>query len=155
MRTCVLKIVLYCFAIFRCSHSIRQLVTSSLSQSLVVSLLLPRMDYSSVSFTGLPRQNTICHDRCCMFDFCSLEIRPRRSSVTWPSLVAGHAVLAFRCQHGLASSYIWMQLHWVSNDESWRRLMLLIFTLQRTKALKAILQSKKYIYQDFAIYTVT
>jgi len=46
MQTYVVKTISNSFAIFRRIHSIRQLVTSSVLKSLIVSLILPRMDLS-------------------------------------------------------------------------------------------------------------
>ena len=45
MRTHVVNTVSSCFAILRCIRSIRRSVSSSVLKSLVVSLVLPRMDY--------------------------------------------------------------------------------------------------------------
>jgi len=48
------KTVSSCFAVLRRIRSIRRLVTKSVLQSLVASMVLTRLDYGSVTVAGLP-----------------------------------------------------------------------------------------------------
>jgi len=54
MQTHVQRSVTGCFAVLHQLHSIRRFVPSSLYQSLVVSLVLSRLDYGNVTVAGLP-----------------------------------------------------------------------------------------------------
>jgi hypothetical protein len=56
MRSHVAKTVSSCFAVLRRIRSIRRSVTRPVLQSLVVSLVLTRLDYGSATLAGLPRQ---------------------------------------------------------------------------------------------------
>ena len=54
MRTHVSKTVSSCFAVLRQLRSIRRSVSPAVLQSLVVSLVLSRMDYGNATLAGLP-----------------------------------------------------------------------------------------------------
>ena len=83
MRTHVVKTVSSCFTILRRIRSIRRSVTSSVLKSLVVLLVLPRMDYGSATLTGLVRhlldihQTLMIQECCCTIGILGSEIRPR------------------------------------------------------------------------------
>ena len=54
MRTHVTRTVSSCFAVLRQIRSIRRSVSPSVVQSLIVSLVLSRLDYGSATLAGLP-----------------------------------------------------------------------------------------------------
>ena len=54
MRTQVTRTVAGCFAVLRQLHSIRRSVPDPVFQSLVVSLVLTKLDYGNATLTGLP-----------------------------------------------------------------------------------------------------
>ena len=56
MRTHVLRTAAGCFAVLRRIKSIRRSVTQPVLQSLVVALVLSRLDYGSTVLFGLPQQ---------------------------------------------------------------------------------------------------
>ena len=54
MRTHVSKTVSNCFAVLRQIRSIRRSLTRPVLQSLVISLVTPRLDYGNATLAGLP-----------------------------------------------------------------------------------------------------
>jgi len=56
MRTHVLKTTSGCFAVLRRIKSIRRTVSVTVLQSLMVALVLSRLDYGSTLLAGLPKQ---------------------------------------------------------------------------------------------------
>jgi len=56
MRTRVIRTAAGCFAVLRRIRSIRRSVTRPVLQSLVVALVLSRLDYGSTVLFGLPQQ---------------------------------------------------------------------------------------------------
>ena len=117
MRTHVVKTVSSCFIILRRIRSIRRSVSSSVLKSLVVSLVLPRMDYGSATLAGLPRQlldrlqSVMNAAARLVFSARKYEhINPLLRDLHWlrtPQRIEYRlAVLAYRCQHGLAPSYL-------------------------------------------------
>ena len=56
MRTHVIRTAAGCFAVLRRIRSIRRSVTQPVLQSLVVALVLSRLDYGSTVLFGLPQQ---------------------------------------------------------------------------------------------------
>jgi len=56
MRTCVLRSAAGCFAVLRRIRSIRPSVIQPVLQSLVVALVLLRLDSGSTVLSGLPQQ---------------------------------------------------------------------------------------------------
>ena len=133
MLTHVVRTVSSCFAILLRIRSIRRSVSSSVLKSLVVSLVLPRMDYGNATLAGLPRQ-LLDKLQSVMNAAARLVFSVRKYDHITPLLRDLHwlrtpqqieyrlAVLAYRCQHGLAPSYLSTQLHRVSDVESRRRL---------------------------------
>ena len=133
MRTHVVRTVSSCFAILRRIRSIRRSVSSSVLKSLVVSLVLPRMDYGSATLAGLPRQlldklQSVMNAAARLaisvrkYDHITLLLRDLHWLRTPQRIEYRPAALAYRCQHGLAPSYLSTQLHRVSDVESRRRL---------------------------------
>jgi len=75
MRTHVLRTAAGCFAVLRRIKSIRRSLTKPVLQSLVVALVLSRLDYGSTVLFGLPqqlhgRQVSVCSERRCTTDTC-------------------------------------------------------------------------------------
>jgi len=54
MRTHISRTVSNCFAVLRQIRSIRRSLTRPVLQSLVVSLVMPRLDYGNATLAGLP-----------------------------------------------------------------------------------------------------
>ena len=54
MPSHVLRMVSGCFAVLRQLRSIRRSVSDSMFHSLVVSLVMPHLDYSNATLAGLP-----------------------------------------------------------------------------------------------------
>jgi len=54
MRSHVSRTVSGCFAVLRQLHSIRRSVSDSMFHSLVVSLVMPRLDYCNATLAGPP-----------------------------------------------------------------------------------------------------
>jgi len=59
MRTHVVKTVSSCFAILRHLRSIRQYVSKPVVQSLIVALVLTRLDYENATLAGLVNQSLV------------------------------------------------------------------------------------------------
>ena len=133
MRTHITKTVSSCFAILRRIRSIRRSVTKPILQTLVVSLVLTRLDYGSATLAGLSSllldklqsvisaaARLVCSAR--KFD----HITPLLRDLHWlraPQRIEYRlAVLAFRCQHSLAPSYLSTELQRVTDIDSRRRL---------------------------------
>ena len=57
MRSLVTRTVSACFAVLRQLRSIRRSVPDSVFQSLVVALVMPRLDYGNATLAGLPAFN--------------------------------------------------------------------------------------------------
>ena len=128
-----MKTISNCFAALRRIRTVRRSVTNSVLKSLVVSLVLPRIDYGSVTLAGLPRQlldklqSVMNAATRSVFSVRKYDhVTPLLRDLHWygaPQLIEFRlAVLAYRCQHGLAPPYLLTQLHRVSDVESKRRL---------------------------------
>ena len=133
MRTHVTKTVSSCFAVLRQIRSIRRSVTRPVLLSLVVSLVLTRLDYGSATLAGLTSQlqdrlSSVLHAAARLifsrrkYDHVTLLLR----ELHWlrvPERIAFRlAVLVFRCRHGSAPSYLIAELHNVADVESRQRL---------------------------------
>jgi len=59
MRTHVMKTVSSCFAILRHLRSIRRSVSKPVMHSLVVALVLTRLDYGNATLAGLTNQSLV------------------------------------------------------------------------------------------------
>ena len=125
-----------CFAILRQLRSVRRSVTKPVLQSLVVSLVLSRLDYSS-RHTCWPPCTTagqIAVRTPCIGARARLIYSARKSDHVTPLLRDLHwlrypqriefrlAVLTFRCLHGAAPQYLAGELQRVADMESRRRL---------------------------------
>ena len=133
MRTHVGKTVSSCFSVLRRIRSIRRSVTKPVLKSLVVSLILTRLDYGSATLVGLPRQ-LIDKFQSVLNAAARLICSARKYDHITPLLYDLHwlrapqrieyllAVLTFRCQYGLAPTYLSDEIQHVADDESRRRL---------------------------------
>ena len=133
MRTHVGKTVSSCFGVLRQLRSISRSVSRPVLQSLVVALVLPRLDYGNATLAGIP-------DRLCdrlqsvMNAAARLIFASRKYDHVTPLLEELHwlrarqrityklAMLSYRCLHGLAPSYLARELTRVVDIESRRHL---------------------------------
>ena len=133
MHTHVLRTAAGCFAVLRQLYSIRRCVTRRVLQSLVVSLVLMRLDYGCATLAGCPAYlldklqsvmnaaaRLVCSAR--KFD----HVTPLLRELHWlrvPQRIAFRlAVYAYRCQHGLAPPYLSADIRRVADADSRRRL---------------------------------
>jgi len=139
-----------------CNHSsvihqvstaiIHQSVIRPVLQSLVDSLVLTRLDYNSTNFAGLPCQlldrlqsvmNTTV--RLVFSAWKYNYVTPLYSDLRWLRALQRInyrlAVLAFHCQHGMAPSYLSLELRRASDVVSGRHLQssTMALVLPRTK----------------------
>ncbi|HSN23054.1 MAG TPA: reverse transcriptase family protein [Methylomicrobium sp.] len=117
MRSHVTRTVSSCFAVLRQLRSIRRSVPDTVFQSLVVSLVLSRLDYGNATLAGLPanqhrRLQSVMNaaarliHRSSRFD----HVTPLLRDLHWlksPERVDFKlAVIVYRCMHGLAPVYL-------------------------------------------------
>ena len=133
MRTHVSKGVSSCFAVLRQLSSIRSSVTRPVFVSLVVSLVLSRLDYGNATLAGITDRLT---DRLrsvlnaaarLIYASCRTEhVTPLLRDLHWlryPERIDYKlAMLVYRCLHGLAPSYLADKFTRVSEIESRRNL---------------------------------
>ena len=133
MRTHVTRTVSSCFAVLRQIRSIRRSVSPSVVQSLIVSLVLSRLDYGSATLAGLPAclldrlQSVLNAAARLIYGSRKYDhVTPLLRDLHWlrvPERITFRlAVLAYRCQNGLAPPYLADELHRVADVESRRRL---------------------------------
>ena len=133
MRTHVTRIVSSCFAVLRQIRSIRRSVSRSVVQSLIVSLVLSRLDYGGSTLAGLPArllerlQSVLNAAARLVYGSRKYDhVLPLMHDLHWlrvPERITFRlAVLAYRCQHGLAPPYLADELHRVADVESRHRL---------------------------------
>ena len=132
MRTHVTRSVSTCFAVLRQIRSIRRSISRSVLQSLIVSLVLSRLDYGSATLAGLPAR--LLHRLQSVLNAAARLVYGRRKydhvtpllcNLHWlrvPERITFRlAVLAYRCQHGLAPRYLSDELHRVADVGSRQR----------------------------------
>jgi hypothetical protein len=133
MRTHVSKTVSSCFGVLRQLRSIRRSVSRPVLLSLVVALVLTRLDYGNATFAGLPGH---LYDRLqsVLNAAARLVFTARKFDHVTPLLRELHwlraperveyklAMLVYRCQHGLAPPYLANDLHRVADVDSRQRL---------------------------------
>jgi len=133
MRTHVAKTVSSCFAVLRQLRSIRRSVSDPVVQSLVVALVLTKLNYGSVTLAGLP---AIQLDmlQSVLNAAARLIYRRRKFDHVSPLLKELHwlrvpecitfwlAALAYRCQHNMAPHHLTTQLQQASNVGYWQHL---------------------------------
>ena len=134
MRTHVSKVVSSCFAVLRRLRSIRSSVTRPVFVSLVVSLVLSRLDYGNATLVTGITDRLMDRLRSVLNASARLIYASRRTEHVTPLLRDLHwlrypdridyklAVLVYRCLHGLAPSYLAAEFTRVSEIESRRNL---------------------------------
>jgi Reverse transcriptase (RNA-dependent DNA polymerase) len=133
MRTHVARTVSGCFAVLRQLRSIRRSVSVPVLQSLVVSLVLTRLDYGGATLAGLPA-NLLDRMQSVMNAAARLIYAGRKYDHVTPLLRGLHwlrvperidfrlAVLIYRCLHDSAPSYLSADLVRTADVGSRRRL---------------------------------
>jgi len=133
MRTHVSRTVSSCFAVLRQLRSIRRFVSPVALQSLVVLLVLSRLDYGNATLAGLP-SNQLDRLQSVLNAAARLVFSARKYEHVTPLLRDLHwllvpqrveyklAMLVYRCLHGLAPSYLADDLQLVANLESRQQL---------------------------------
>jgi len=133
MRTHVFRTVSNCFAVLRQIRSIRRSLTRPVLQSLVVLLIMPRLDYGNVTLAGLP-DNQLSRLQSMLNAAARLVFSARKQEAVSPLLHDLHwlrvpqridfklAVLTYRCLHSTAPPYLADELHSVADIDPRRRL---------------------------------
>jgi len=133
MSTHVAKTVSACFAVLRQLRSVRRSLPRSVLQSLVSSLVLSRLDYGNATLAGIPSyllqrlQSVMNSAARLVFSSSKYDhITPLLRQLHWlraPERIEFKiAVLAYKCLHGTAPSYLVDELHRASDVEARRRL---------------------------------
>jgi len=132
MRSHVQRTVAGCFAILRQLRSIRRLVSSSVFQTLVVALVLSRLDYGNATLVGLPA-NLLNRLQSLLNAAARSVAGLRRSDHITDTLASFHwlrapertkfkLAIVYRGIHGTAPRYLSDLLQCVSDITSRRRL---------------------------------
>ena len=133
MRSHVLRTVGKCFAVLRQLRSVRRSVPASVYQTLVVSLVLTRLDYGNATLAGLPAY-LVCRLQSVLNASARSIAGLRRSDHITSTLADLHwlraseritfklATLTYRCLHGTAPNYLSRDLRRVADNPSRRRL---------------------------------
>jgi hypothetical protein len=133
MRTHVNKTAASCFAVLRRLRSISRCVTRPVMQSLVVALVLSRLDYGGDALIGLPG-NLISRLESVLHSAARLVVGARRYDHITPVLQELHwlrypqriefrvAALTYRCLHGTAPRYLSDDIQRVADIDSRLRL---------------------------------
>ena len=133
MKTHISRTVSSCFGILRQIRSISRSVSQQTLQSLVVSLVLSRLDYGNATLAGvasnqLDRLQSVTNAAArlvCSARKCD-HITPLLHDLHWlrvPQRIEFKlAVLAFCCLHGMAPPYLARELRRVADMDSRRRL---------------------------------
>jgi Reverse transcriptase (RNA-dependent DNA polymerase) len=121
-RTHVTKTAAACFAALRQLRGARRSIPTPAYKSLVVSLVLNRLDYGNATLSGLPDYQ--CRRLQAVLNAAAKSIfRLRRSDHVTPALIELHwlsaadrinfkiATLVYRCLHGTAPRYLSSALH--------------------------------------------
>ena len=129
----IAKTVSLCFSVLRQLQSIRRSVTRPVLQSLVVSLVLTRLDYGNATLTGLP--NTLLNRLQSVLNAAARliysarkhdHISPLLNDLHWllvPQRIEFKlAVLVFRCLQGTAPPYLADELCRVTDMPARQRL---------------------------------
>ena len=130
MKTHFSKTVSSCYAVLHQLCSIRRSVSQAVLPSLVVSLVMSRLDYGNATLYG----NQIDRLQSVMNAAARLVLSARKYEHVTPLLRDLHwlrvperiefklAVLVFRCLHGTAPAYLADELRRVTDSDSGRRL---------------------------------
>ena len=133
MRTHVLRTSAGCFAVLRQLYSIRRHITRQVLQTLVVSLVLTRLDYGCATLAGctaslLGKLQSVMNAAARLvysarkFDQVTHLLRELHWLRMPERITYRLAVYAYRCQHGLAPPYLATDIHRVADVDSRRRL---------------------------------
>ena len=133
MQTHVRKTVSACFAVLRQLTGIRRSVPVDTYKSLIISLVISRLDYGNATLYGLP--NYLYNTMQSVLNAAARSVfRLRRFDHVTPALIDLHwlrvpervrfkvATLVYRCLHGLAPQYLTASLHRTVEVDSRRRL---------------------------------
>jgi len=133
MRSHVQRTVAGCFAVLRQLHSVRRSVPSSVFQTLIVSLVLTKLDFGNATLAGLP--TNLLNPFQSVLNAAARSIAGlRRSDHVTDTLASFHwlraperinfklAVLAYRALHSTAPRYLSDFLYRVADLPSRRRL---------------------------------
>jgi len=129
MDTHVARTVSSCFAVLRQIRCIRRYVTRPVLLSLVVSLILTRLDYGCATLAGITgrqmdRLQSVLNASARLiysarkYDHVSALLRDLHWLRVPERITFRLAVLAYRCQHNLAPPYLAAELHRVAEIES-------------------------------------
>lgn len=113
MRSHVTRTVCGCFAVLRQLRSIRCSVPDSVFQTLVVVLVMPRLDYGNATLAGLPafqlrRLQSVLNAAARLIHRSPRHLYSRHvHRLRSPEFIDFKlAVLVYRCLHGLAPHYL-------------------------------------------------
>jgi len=133
MKSHVVKTTAACFAVLRLLRSIRRSVPGLVLQSLLSCLVLSGLDHGNTVLTGMSvhllkcLQSVINSAARLVFSSSKLDhVTPLLRQLHWLSALwrikYKLAVLAFKCLHGLAPSYLADELHHPAETEFRQRL---------------------------------
>ena len=132
-RTQVLRTTASCFAALRQLRTVRRCLPLAAYKSLIVSLVLSRLDYGNATLSGLPdyqyrRLQSVINAaaRSILRLRWSDHVTPALMELHWLSAVDRVnfkvATLVYRCLHDLAPPYLASSLHRVTELDSRRRI---------------------------------
>jgi Reverse transcriptase (RNA-dependent DNA polymerase) len=133
MQSHVARTVSSCFAVMRQLRSIRRSVTPAVMKSLVVALVLSRLDYGNSTLAGITKQ-LLMKLQSVLNAAARLIFFKRKFDHVTPLLLELHwlryperidfklGVLAYKCLHGLAPPYLTNDLRRVADIEGRRQL---------------------------------
>jgi hypothetical protein len=133
MKTHISRTVSGCFGVLRQLRSVKRSVSPAVMTSLVVSLVLSRLDYGNATLFGLPATQ-LARLQAVQNSAARLIYSARKSDHITPLLIDLHwlrvpqrieyklATLAYRCLHGAAPMYLAADLHRAADLDSRRRL---------------------------------
>jgi hypothetical protein len=133
MATHINKVAAGCYAVLRQLRSVRRSVTREALTSLVVSLVLSRLDYCNALLAGLPstqidRLQSVENAAARMIFAARRRdhVTPLQQQLHWlrvsDRIMYKLCSLVYRCLHGLGPDYLACELQRVSDIESRRRL---------------------------------
>ena len=101
MKTHMAKTVSSCFGVLRQLRSISRSVSRPVLQSLIIALVLPRLDYGNATLAGIP--DRLCNRLQLVTNAAAqLIFATRKYDHVTPLLEELHWLLSYRCLHGLA-----------------------------------------------------
>jgi len=154
MQSHVRQTVSHCFAVLRQLRTVRRQVPTSVFQSLIVALVLSRLDYCNSVLFGLPA-NLIQRLQSVRNAAARLTFRILRSEHITPALISLHwlrvperiffklAVLTYRSIHGTSPSYLQSCFTRVSDITSRRRLRSSVYLTSSGRSAGSSLYSRQ------------